>query len=145
MELLTPASENWSLLFQPSAVVTDIKTQVMPHAGEMRALCKKHAGASLAAVQVGIPLRFFVQDYESPELCAVINPEIVAVCQRGTKGREGCLSKPGEVFMVWRPAWVDVRYTNLFGDTVEEHLVGFHARCFQHEFDHLSGKTIFAP
>ena len=46
---------------------------------------------------------------------------------------------PGINENVARPVWVDVTYMDLEGNTHQEHLEGWAARVFQHEYDHLEG------
>ena len=38
-----------------------------------------------------------------------------------------------------RPKWVQAKYTNKFGQTVEERFEGLTARCYLHELDHMNG------
>ena len=65
---------------------------------------------------------------------------------------EACLSDPwyGFVFVnycrnvafVARPKTIGISYINGQGKYVEEELSGWHAQVFQHEYDHLEGKTL---
>ena len=53
---------------------------------------------------------------------------------------EGCLSVPGMRGLVSRPAKIQYRAWDQFGNLVEQTVDGFHARVVQHECDHLIGK-----
>lgn len=73
------------------------------------------------------------------EPTAMINPEIVHVSQEMEKDWEGCLTVPGIRGLVRRHASIDVRYLSRAGKRVETEFLGFLARVFQHEVDHLDG------
>jgi peptide deformylase len=102
-------------------------------------------GVGLAAPQVGVPLRLFVVDIsvgrDPAQLMIFINP--VFVEREGMQlEEEGCLSVPGFMATVARPARVVLRGLDRNG---VERLVegkGLLARAFQHEMDHLDG-TLF--
>jgi peptide deformylase len=97
-------------------------------------------GIGLAAPQVGVSTRLFVMDIRDPEIepRALINPVIVA--RSGSEsGEEGCLSLPGLVGEVERSASIVVEALDLQGKPVRIEASGLHARCIQHEIDHLDG------
>lgn len=123
-------------------------------------LATKGDGAAMAANQAGSELRFFAidrqkadRDVEGSQLPTVVcNPTIVNASPEMVEELEGCLSFPGLFFKVKRHAWVDVQfsyssdaYANTMGRQViqanDMRLTGFWARVFQHETDHLDGKT----
>ena len=94
-------------------------------------------GVGLAAPQVGILRRIFIVDL-GEEIVELINPEILE-CEGEQDGMEGCLSVPGEYWLVKRPMRVKARAQDRYGDWFEaegEELIG---RCFCHENDHLDG------
>jgi len=103
-------------------------------------------GRGLAAPQVGVMKRLFVMDCGwkegdmTPMVC--INPEITHV-EGMVSGSEGCLSIPGVLAEVMRPARIVLRYRDLDGGTQAVELDGFEARCAQHELDHLDGLVTF--
>lgn len=106
----------------------------------------ENAGVGLAAPQIGLNIRMFVYDLSSGE-CAksynvIINPEIISSSKDKESAVEGCLSLPGQKFMVKRSNNVEVRYIDVDGKTVQKHLHGFEARVFLHELDHLDGVLI---
>ena len=98
-------------------------------------------GTGLAANQVGIDARIFVADIgEGP--FAVINPEILQASAKQTVLEEGCLSFPGIHIKVKRPEAIRVKYLSVRNETIEADLSGIPSKVFQHEIDHLNGRTI---
>lgn len=75
------------------------------------------------------------------EPTVMINPCFHALSETKEKGWEGCLSIPGIRALVPRYQEIMIRYTDPQGDLVQSKLSGFVARIFQHEIDHLIGKT----
>jgi hypothetical protein len=55
---------------------------------------------------------------------------------------EGCLSLPDAEFSFPRYHKIEVKYLDEAGNEIIEILEKFHAQIFQHETDHLNGKTI---
>lgn len=105
-------------------------------------------GVGIAAPQVYESIRLFVvasrptPRYPSAprmEPVAMINPELAWRSEETEKAWEGCLSVPGIRGMVPRSARIRVRYLTSGGELHEEEYVGFLARIFQHELDHLDG------
>jgi peptide deformylase len=105
-------------------------------------------GVGLAAPQVGIDLRLLIFGFESsaryPDekpvpVTTLINPWLEPVTDEIEEGWEGCLSVPGMRGRV--PRFTHIRYGGTLedGSTLEREARGFHARVFQHEFDHLNG------
>ncbi len=98
-------------------------------------------GIGLAAPQVGVLRRIIVVDVFDGNTYELINPEIVE--QEGEQfEEEGCLSVPGLVGMVHRPAYVKVKGLDRNGEPVEYEGRDLLARAFCHEIDHLEG-TLF--
>lgn len=105
-------------------------------------------GVGLAAPQVGVGLRVFVYDLRVMDLDhhgCVVNP----VLQLGkiTQGppdphdeTEGCLSFPGQHYPLRRADWVRLDGFTSAGERLTIEADGFHARCLQHETDHLNGR-----
>ena len=102
-------------------------------------------GIGLAANQIGITKRFFAIGSESfdkiQKPVIMWNPSIVRESEEKTLDVEGCLSFPGLFVKVLRPERVTVRWQNLKGETMMQHLDGYEAKCLQHELDHLDGIT----
>lgn len=97
---------------------------------EMFSLMWEHKGAGLAAPQVGIRQRFFITAWDE----VFINPLVVPRRKAGKMvGPEGCLSLPGQTFMVER--WREVGVAGTL-------YTGGRALVIQHELDHLDGLLI---
>lgn len=82
--------------------------------------------------------------YPSAPLMAptvMINPSFQALSDVLDKDWEGCLSIPGIRALVSRYRNISICYIDQQGERVESEFSGFVARIFQHEFDHLEGKT----
>lgn len=97
---------------------------------QMFALMRKHNGIGLAAPQVGIDARLFVTDWGQ----VFINPVIRRRSDKLAFAREGCLSLPGEFWVMGRWTWIEMSTGEVFE--------GLKARCIQHEIDHLDGMLI---
>lgn len=94
-------------------------------------------GVGLAAPQVGILRRVIVID-TGEELVELINPKIVETSGE-EEDVEGCLSVPGEYWLVKRPSFARVCATDRDGSEFELSGEGLTARCICHECDHLDG------
>ena len=109
---------------------------------------RAYDGAGLAAPQIGVPLRIMIFGIESnpryPDADPVpttvlINPTFDVLDETPEAGWEGCLSVPGFRGVVSRPRRIHYRGLDQHGNPVEREAEGFHARVFQHEYDHLDG------
>lgn len=105
-----------------------------------------HKGAAIAAPQVGLAERWWVQGGGDGPPFALINPEVIPVRADGQSVMlEGCLSLPGHYSKVKR--WNRVRVTGLMIPlsansepvSIDEEWVGVDAQIAQHENDHLVG------
>jgi peptide deformylase len=105
-------------------------------------------GVGLAAPQIGINQRIFVYDWDAEDGTAqrgvVINPtlqisEISLEEPDWDLDSEGCLSVPGERFPLKRAERATITGLDLDQNPVHIEAVGWFARIFQHEFDHLEG------
>lgn len=105
-------------------------------------------GVGLAAPQIGVDLRLMIFGFNAnpryPEaepvpVTTLINPWCDVLAGEIEEDWEGCLSVPGLRGMV--PRATHIRYGGLLEDGTElvREAQGFHARVFQHEFDHLNG------
>ena len=120
----------------------DLKTLV----DDMVETMREAPGVGLAAPQVGISERVVVvefgheDDEDIPkQLYVLVNPEIVKISDEKVRGIEGCLSVPGLVGSVDRAKIVTVRAQDQTGKKTKVRAVGWLARIFQHEIDHLDG------
>ncbi|MFV3126993.1 peptide deformylase [Niveispirillum sp. KHB5.9] len=109
-----------------------------------------HAANSfgLAAPQIGVDLRVLIfgiepnkyhPDEQPVPLTALINPWLEILTEETVQAPESCLSVPGMRGLV--PRHTHIRYGGTLedGNVVEREARGFHARLFQHEYDHLDG------
>lgn len=105
---------------------------------EMLETLKNANGVGLAAPQVGQSMRLCVIDVDD-EIYVLINPQITAKSKSKYISEEGCLSIPGEFYLIERYDEVKVRYLNQEGKQVKIKARGLLARAMQHEIDHLDG------
>ncbi|WEK46141.1 MAG: peptide deformylase [Candidatus Andeanibacterium colombiense] len=105
-------------------------------------------GIGIAAPQVGIDLRLMIFGFEANarypgELpvpaTTLINPWLELLTDEVEEGWEGCLSVPGMRGLVPRETHIQYGGTLEDGSQLAREAHGFHARVFQHEFDHLNG------
>ena len=94
-------------------------------------------GIGLAANQVGYNFKMFVT--EGDPAFAVFNPTITFRSPNEVLLDEGCLSFPGLMLKVNRPASIRVRFQDPYGNWITKQFAGMSARIFQHENDHLEG------
>jgi peptide deformylase len=138
-------SEDLTIL---KAVSTDIDPNdaLLPQLAQRMYLAMRdpsRPGVGIAGPQVGINRNvFWVQRLDKPgqPFEFYINPKIVWGSGLLRKGMEGCLSIPIERGEVLRHYAIQVSYYDLQGKFHEEHLEGFTAVIYQHEYDHLIGK-----
>ncbi len=100
----------------------------------------------LAAPQIGISKRIILVDVIADgkgkvgDLRLYINPEIIWASEEQNEWYEGCFSTSRVCGIVSRPTRIKIRAYTRDGTVVEEEYVGYTARIFQHEIDHLNGK-----
>lgn len=104
----------------------------------------KNGGIGIAAPQLGLKYRIFCMLNNSTNNInerhmMAINPEILESSTEEVDMYESCLSVPGLVLNVKRPYKIKARWKTHKGATRTEDLVGYSARVFQHELDHLNG------
>ncbi len=108
------------------------------------------SGVGIAAPQISESKRVIIMAsrptprYPSAPLMeptVMINPGFEILSETREKDWEGCLSIPGIRALVPRYQEILIHYTDQQGGSVETQLSGFVARIFQHEVDHLEGKT----
>jgi peptide deformylase len=91
-------------------------------------------------VRLGVKVRF-------TSMTGGFNPSIGVRLGARKKVSEGCLSYPGVFLNVYRSEGVKVRFTSMTGAPIERNLWGREAHAYQHELDHLDGRTLpdFVP
>ena len=106
---------------------------------------KKYGGIGLSANQVGLPFNMFVlgdhPDVEKGLKMTCFNPIIISSSVEEETMKEGCLTFPFVFLSITRPRKVVVKYEDENGDLKEGSLDGMISRVFQHEHDHMLGKT----
>jgi len=102
---------------------------------------KHHEGLGLSANQIGITERAFVmiRNMEYNEIIVCFNPKIIKTSTKKSVMEEGCLSYPELFLDVVRPSEIVVKYEDEGKKIHKERLIGFIARIFQHEYDHMEG------
>lgn len=129
-----------SLRFEGDPILAERCEEVLPDEDLggliklMRDTMKKYNGIGLAAPQVGVAKRLFVMGDH-----VFINPKIVRFLGKKYVTDEGCLSIPGQDFMVKRSAEIILTYRNRAWKSKTIRLSGLQAQCVQHEIDHLNG------
>jgi peptide deformylase len=137
-----------AVLHRPCAPVTELGTPELHQLIDDMFLTMYAAdGVGLAANQVGAGLRVFVYDCPDDDEVRHVGHIVNPVVDRPGPGRvvldeaaEGCLSVPGPVKDVARPAFARVRGVDRDGQPVVLEGEGYFARCLQHETDHLNGR-----
>ena len=106
---------------------------------------KKYGGIGLSANQVGLPFNMFVigdhPEVEKNLKMTCFNPIIISSSVEEEVMKEGCLTFPFVFLNITRPRKVVVKYEDENGDLKEGSLDGMISRVFQHEYDHMLGKT----
>lgn len=135
------------VLSTPADPVGEIDAETLILVADMLETMYAAPGRGLAAPQVGVSRRLFVMDttWKDGERAprVVVDPEIVDRSNETATCEEGCLSIPGVLVPVERPAEITMRWRDETGAVREERLTGFDAICAQHEFDHLEGRVTF--
>ena len=72
----------------------------------------------------------------------VINPQVLESSEETCDAWEGCVSNTDDIALVRRPKKVKVRFHNIQGKECDLLCDGLLSRIFQHEIDHLDGKTM---
>jgi peptide deformylase len=136
------------VLHQRAQQVTAFDQELSDLVRDMFETMEAAPGVGLAATQVGVALQVFVYDYpddeENPRRGVVINPTITIgpISEEEPDEElhsEGCLSVPGERFLLQRADWAVIEGVDLEQKPIKIEAEGWFARIFQHEFDHLEG------
>lgn len=99
----------------------------------------------LAAPQIGIPLRIILVAVGADgkgnisDTRIYINPLIVRKSRQKAEWYEGCYSTGQICGIVSRSTSITIRAYSLSGKILQETHLGYVARIFQHEIDHLNG------
>lgn len=109
---------------------------------EMIEIMLAEGGIGLSANQVGLDAKIFVMKphlLEDNTPLVVINPHLESVTVNYEDLPEGCLSHPGLFLSVKRPRGIVANYLDINAKECKIALYDIDARCFLHEYDHLSG------
>lgn len=98
-------------------------------------------GIGLAAPQIDQSIRLAVIEIEGKQT-VMINPKITSYSREKILFEEGCLSLPGEFYLIERSERITVRYEDEQGKEVKRRASGLFAIVVQHEVDHLDGILI---
>ena len=110
---------------------------------DMKSILRTFGAMGLAAPQVGIKRKFFIFKYGN-EVISCYNPEWKPNTKKQSLSTEGCLTyNPGRERTLLRHKMIAVCFTDGMGIQRRMKLRGTDAVVFQHECDHLIGKTIF--
>ena len=136
-------------LLRVAAAVEDVHDPTLKTIiGDMFETMHAANGVGLAAPQIGVDLRLMIFGFDAnpryPDeppvpVTALINPWLELLTEETEEGWEGCLSVPGMRGLVPRATHIRYGGTLEDGRAHECEARGFHARVFQHEFDHLNG------
>lgn len=117
----------------------------------MQEICQKEDGIGLSAVQIGIPINFFVINFDEG-FRFFVNCEYESLSEKKIKGIEGCLSIKGidgkpKSFLVERFEEVKITGKELIPDSmslvdIDLTPTDFFRVVFQHEIDHAHQITI---
>ena len=109
---------------------------------QMYVTCMLNGGAAIAAPQVGVGLRLVViNDTENKRGVVVANP-VLECGGRKILDIERCLSIPDKIFEVPRFEHALIVGRDFKGREIGMDAVGFMARMWQHEADHLDGLLV---
>lgn len=95
----------------------------------------------MAANQAGYDLSIAIMQVPGYEQMDFFNP-VITRYKGNIEYEEGCLSIPGQRFVVTRASTIWVSYQDVKGVAKTEKLKGRLAQCLQHEADHLNGITL---
>ena len=105
----------------------------------------KYHGLGLTCNQVGLPFNMFVlgghPQIENGMKMTCFNPMIISASEEQILMKEGCLTFPFVFLNITRPRKIVVKYEDENGDLQEGYLDGYMSRIFQHEYDHILGRT----
>lgn len=148
VETTQAVRDEWVVLTYPdqrlrrkSETIVEITDDVRKKGLALMDLMHAVKGIGLAAPQVGWLVRILVINLTGQRRDGLIflNPEIVEQSKKTFAAEEACLSVPGIFGKVVRPREVVITAMNMDGVLNRFELDGLLARCFLHEYDHLTG------
>jgi peptide deformylase len=135
--------EGDEILRKRSKEVAAVNERILILLDDMWETLAENNGVGLAAPQVGVLRRVAVIDTGKDETeggvrIELINPRVLET-EGEIEDEEGCLSFPGMVGTVLRPARVKVEAMNRHGEPFTVEGEGLLAKALCHELDHLDG------
>lgn len=130
-----------SRLFKTCKEVTVFGPELLVLLEAMWETMVKERGMGMAANQVGLEYRMFTMKGLNEEKLFIVNPKIIEFSNVPCDLSEGCLSAPGQMIKLYRPLWVRTTFQNEKGEHFTQVFSGIHSVCFQHELEHLEGKS----
>ncbi len=119
------------------------KKEIQQLITDMRKTMKGANGVGLSANQIGLDMQLFVaelpKENSKPEFYAIFNPMLSKPSTKKTNLEEGCLSVPGIWGDVSRPEKITLTGFDKNQKKIKIKAIGFLAKIFQHEVDHLNG------
>jgi len=149
--VLPIATVGEKILARQAQAVTEFDHSIQSLASDMLTTMIAANGVGIAAPQVFSSVAMFIMasrpnprypDAPNMSPIVVVNPHIIEASTHMELAEEGCLSIPGQRIKIWRHAQIKVQYHDLNGNLISDTLVGFIARIFQHEYDHIQGITL---
>ncbi len=138
MALRNVVTEGDPILRKKCREVKEVDDHIRMILDDMLETMRASLGVGIAAPQVGILRRMFVAEPSEDEVYFMVNP--VITFSEGTQtGYEGCLSVPGLIGSVERPAHIIMEGLDRDGNPQKIDAEGFTAVVLSHEYDHLDG------
>jgi len=137
MALRNIVLEGDEILRKRAREVAEINSHICMILDDMLETMREHDGVGLAAPQVGILKRMMIVEVEE-QIIELINPEILETDGIQIED-EGCLSIPGRIGTVERPAYIKIKGLNREGREVTYEGTGLLSVALSHEYDHLEG------
>jgi len=137
----------WSEMKIAKPVASSLMKHYRNQGFQIAKTCMENNGIGLSGNQIGINHEMFVIRLDDQTYKVYFNsrwmPNVNSVLSEET---EGCLSQPKELYKVQRPNIINASFWELDVNEkpvfVTKKLDGLLARCFMHEHDHHSLKTI---
>lgn len=137
MALRNIVTEGDEILTKRAKEVPEITERIIELLDDMAETMRENDGVGLAAPQVGVMRRIFIVEIDDV-LYEMINPQIVSI-DGVQMSDEGCLSLPGYVGKVERPARITMKALDRSGKPIEVEGTELLAVALCHEYDHLEG------
>ena len=132
------------ILEAKTAVVNEFGSEIETLVADMLTTMYASKGIGLAANQVGCAKSVIVYGGSAENGVSeghIVNPRIMERSKETSLMKEGCLSFPDLQAEVNRSVSIVVEGQNFKGELVKLEASGLLAQVFQHEIDHLNGRT----